>query len=313
MSDITLEPLVGPYDLGEGPHWDSISQKLYYVDIYAQKVFRFDPASGIVTSVFIENGPVGFVVPVEGCTDKFVAGCGIDFVLFSWNSEKSLENCIAQILISADSDRIETRLNDGKVDSSGRLWAGTMGHEKNGIFPPNVGSLYSIGNDFKLKKQISPVSISNGLAWNPNNDIFYYIDSLSYQIMAYNYNSQTGIISNKKIVFDFLKNNIPGLPDGMTIDTNGNLWVAVYGGGGILNINPKTGELLRFVKINNAKNITSVAFGGPNLDILYVTSARTGLNENQLKEQLHAGYLFAIKGLGVCGFPANSFKLPKIN
>lgn len=132
-----------------------------------------------------------------------------------------------------------------------------MGHEKNGIFPPNVGSLYSIGNDFKLKKQISPVSISNGLAWNPNNDIFYYIDSLSYQIMAYNYNSQTGIIckkfiiyqynifyvkftflilffiANKKIVFDFLKNNIPGLPDGMTIDTNGNLWVAVYGGGGV--------------------------------------------------------------------------------
>lgn len=71
--------------------------------------------------------------------------------------------------------------------------------------------------------------------------------------------------------------------------------------------------MLRFVKINNAKNITSVAFGGPNLDILYVTSARIGLNENQLKEQLHAGYLFAIKGLGVCGFPANSFKLPKIN
>lgn len=80
---------------------------------------------------------------------------------------------------------------------------GTMGHEKNGIFPPNIGSLYSIGNDFTLKKQISPVSISNGLAWNPNNDIFYYIDSLSYQIVAYNYNSQTGIICKKFIIYQY--------------------------------------------------------------------------------------------------------------
>ena len=78
----------------------------------------------------------------------------------------------------------------------------------------------------------------------------------------------------------------------------------------VLNINPKTGELLRLVKFNDAKNITSVAFGGSNLDILYVTSASLGLNENQLKEQPHAGYLFAIKGLGVRGFPPNNIKLP---
>lgn len=83
------------------------------------------------------------------------------------------------------------------------LLLGTMGHEKNGIFPSNIGSLYSIGNDFMLKKQISPVSISNGLAWNPNNDIFYYIDSLSYQIVAYNYNSQTGIICKKFIIYQY--------------------------------------------------------------------------------------------------------------
>lgn len=78
----------------------------------------------------------------------------------------------------------------------------------------------------------------------------------------------------------------------------------------VLNINPKTGKLLRSIKFNDAKNITSVAFGGPNLDILYVTSASMGLNENQLKEQPHAGYLFAIKGLGVHGFPSNNVKVP---
>ncbi|KAK9298960.1 hypothetical protein QLX08_007876 [Tetragonisca angustula] len=202
MSEVTIEPLTGPYGLGEGPHWDSTSQKLYFVDIFAQKIFKFDPATGGLTFTFI----------------------------------------------------------------------GTMGFEKNGVFPPNLGSLYS-------------------LVW------------------AYNYNSETGTISNKKIVFDLQKNDISGIPDGMTIDTNGNLWVAVYSGGSVLNINPQTGELLRSIKFNDAKNITSVAFGGPNLDILYVTSASMGLDENQLKEQPHAGYLFAVKGLGARGFPSNNAKL----
>lgn len=135
-----------------------------------------------------------------------------------------------------------------------------MGFEKDGVFPSNVGSLYSIGSDLIIKKQVTPVSISNGLAWNSNNDTLYYIDSLTYQIVAYNYDSQTGticksltvhliwhnmcrikwiytfylfFIANKKTVFDLQKNNIPGLPDGMTIDTDENLWVAVFGGGGV--------------------------------------------------------------------------------
>ena len=310
MSEVTVEPLVGPYSLGEGPHWDCASQKLYFVDILAQKVLRFDPVTGTLTSVFVENGPVGFVIPVEGSTNNFVVGSGIDVMLFSWNSEKDLAICTPQTLTTADGKRAEIRWNDGKVDSSGRLWAGTMGLEKDGDIPFDAGSFYSMGDDLLLKKQISPVSISNGLAWNPDNDIFYYIDSFTYQVVAYDYNCQTGTISNKKIVFDFKKNNIPGLPDGMTIDTDGNLWVAMFNGGCVLNINPRTGELLRFVKINGANNVTSVAFGGPNLDILYVTTATVKLNENQLKEQPHAGYLFAIKGLGVRGFPANSVKLP---
>ncbi|CAL7942671.1 unnamed protein product [Xylocopa violacea] len=309
MSEPIVEPLFGPCGLGEGPHWDHISQTLYFVDIFAQKIFRLNPETGIITTAFVDNGPVGFVIPLEGSTNKLVAGSGIDFVLVSWDGDKDLAKCKPKVLVTLDSNRTETRWNDAKADSSGRLWGGTMGFEKDGSFPPNVGSLYCIDNNLGLKKQVSPVTISNGLAWNPDNDTLYYIDSPTYQVVAYNYDSQTGAISNKRVVFDLKKNNIPGLPDGMTIDTNGNLWVAVYGGAGVLQINPKTGELLRFVKINTAQNITSVAFGGPNLDVLYVTSASIGLNENQLREQPHAGYLFTIKGLGVRGFPANSFKL----
>ncbi|XP_043260983.1 uncharacterized protein LOC122402343 [Colletes gigas] len=310
MSKVIIKPLVGPYTLGEGPHWDHVSKKLYFVDIFAQKIFSYDPLTNTVTSTFVDNGPVSFVIPLNGTHDKLLVGTGIDVAVVTWDGEKDLAKCNSQTLDTADSDHTETRWNDAKADCSGRLWGGTMSLEENGEFPPNKGSLFCMENDLVLKKQVAPVSISNGLAWSHNEDTFYYIDSLSYQVVAYDYNSQTGAISNKRTIFDLREQNIPGLPDGMTIDTDGNLWVAVYGGGGVMQINPETGKLLKFIKINNAKNITSVAFGDAELDTLYVTTARIGLDEHQLKEQPYAGYLFSIKGLGVRGLRANSFKLP---
>ncbi|XP_076220993.1 LOW QUALITY PROTEIN: uncharacterized protein LOC116425964 [Nomia melanderi] len=310
MSELSIEPLVGPYTLGEGPHWDQLSKKLYFVDILGQKIYRYDPLTSTLTSVSTENGPVGFVIPVDGARDKFVAGIGTDVALVTWDGETNLSKGTTETLSTADSDPTKTRWNDAKVDSSGTLWGGTMALEIDGVIEPGKGSFYSIGSNLVLKKQVTPVSISNGVGWNLNEDTLYYIDSLSYQVVAYNYDSQTAAISNKRTIFDLRKNNINGFPDGMTVDACGNLWVAVYGGGGILHIKPETGELLRFVKIPGAQLITSVAFGGTDLDVLYVTSSRTGLSEDQLKEQPYAGYLFAVKGLGVRGLPANSFKLP---
>lgn len=311
MSDVTVEPIVGPYILGEGPHWDYVSKKLYFVDIIGQKIIRYDPLTKILTSAFLEDRTVGFAIPVDGVCDKLIAGTNTDLVLITWDGEKDLAKCVTQTLATADSKSTETRWNDAKVDCSGRLWAGTMSLEKDdGTFVPNKGSLYCMGNDLVLKKQVTPVTISNGLAWSHNEDTLYYIDSMSYQVVAYDYNSQTGAICNKRTIFDIRKNNIPGVPDGMTIDTSGNLWVALYGGGGILQIKPETGELLRYIKINHVKNVTSVAFGDAELDTLYVTTSRFRSSEDELKEQPHAGYLFSIKGLGVRGLPANSFKLP---
>ncbi|XP_076653047.1 uncharacterized protein LOC143359184 [Halictus rubicundus] len=309
MSELTIEPLAGPYILGEGPHWDQISGTLYFVDIHAKKILRYDPSTSSVKSAYIENGTVGFAIPVDGAPDKLLAGVGTDLMVVTWDGQESLTKCAIQRLASADSDPAETRWNDAKADSSGRLWGGTMCREGDGPFAPDKGSFYSIGADLVLKKQVTPVGISNGVAWSLNDDTLYYIDSLSYRVVAYNYNSRTGTISDKRTVFDLRENNINGLPDGMTIDTNGNLWIAVYGGSGILNVKPSTGELLRYVKIPNAECITSVAFGGTDFETLYVTSSRVGLNDDQLKNQSQAGYLFAVKGLGVRGLPANSFKL----
>ncbi|KAG7213993.1 hypothetical protein KM043_001365 [Ampulex compressa] len=280
--EVTVEPVAGRFGLGEGPHWDHHTQKLYFVDIFGQKICRLDPATGTVTYAFIENGPVGNVVTVDDMPDKFVAG--------------------------SDTDSSGTRWNDGKVDSTGRFWGGTMGIEAGSTFTLNKGSMYSIDSDLVPKQQISPVSISNGIAWNIEDNTLYYIDSLTYQVTAYDYDPNSGNISNKRIIFDVKKNNLDGLPDGMTVDTEGNLWVALYGGNQVIQINPKTGELLRSVKIP-AKNVTSVAFGGPLLNTLYVTTSSYGLDADQLKADPKAGYIFAVHGLGVRGLLANSFKL----
>ncbi|XP_053989404.1 uncharacterized protein LOC128881955 [Hylaeus volcanicus] len=309
MAEVTVEPLIGPYNLGEGPHWDPASQNLYFVDIFAQKVFRYNPSTKALTSTYVEHGPVGFVLPVDGASDKLVVGSRTEILMLTWDGKKDSSKCESRKLATTGTNPKEIRWNDGKADASGRIWGGTMGYETNGVFPHNVGALYCVHNDLAVKTHLPSVSISNGIAWTPNEDTFYYIDSLTYQVEAYDYNPQTATISNRRTVFDLKKHNMPGIPDGMTIDTNGNLWVALFGGGGVMQIKPETGELLRFIKINNVDNITSVAFGGADLDTLYVTTATTGLTEKQLKEQPHAGYLFAIKGLGARGFPANSFKL----
>lgn len=306
---ITINAVTKPFGLTEGPHWDHGSQKLYFVDIANQKLCRLDPASGSVTCTYIENGPVGVAVPVEDEPNKFVAGSGTDFVLVTWDSGHNVTKASTTVLTTVDKNQKGTRWNDGKVDSSGRFWGGTMGPEINGDVVPNKGTFYRIGKDFDPRVEISPVSISNGLAWNKEDDTFYYIDSPTRQIAAYDYNPLSGTISNKRIVFDLEKNNIAtGVPDGMTIDTDGNLWIAVFNGSVVLNVNPKTGKLIRTIRLP-AERVTSVAFGGPNLQILYITTSSYGLSDAEKKKQPKAGSIFEVKGLGVNGLLANSFQL----
>ncbi|KAL2747294.1 regucalcin-like isoform X1 [Vespula maculifrons] len=306
---ITIKTVTEPFGLTEGPHWDDGSQKLYFVDIVNQKLYRLDPLSGSVTSTYIENGPVGVAVPVEDEPNKFVAGSGTDFVLVTWDSGLNLTKASSKVLSTVDKNRKNTRWNDGKVDSSGRFWGGTMGPEINGDVVPDQGTFYRIEKDFVPRVEISPVSISNGLAWNKEDDTFYYIDSPTRQIAAYDYNPLSGSISNKRIVFDLGKNNIStGVPDGMTIDTDGNLWIAVFNGSVVLNVNPKTGKLIRYIRLP-AERVTSVAFGGPNLQTLYITTSSYGLSDAEKKKQPKAGCVFEVKGLGVNGLLANSFKL----
>ncbi|KAK0086013.1 hypothetical protein PV325_004036 [Microctonus aethiopoides] len=296
---ISIEPIAGPYTLSEGPYWDKENNVLYFVDIPKQNIYCFNPETKHITHTHLSLGPVGVAVPKAGKPNTFIAGSGTKLVQVLWDPKSDNLNPTVKVLATVDVDRNGTRFNDGKVDPAGRFWAGTMG-EKNGVITNGQGTLYRFDNNGTPTKILSPVSISNGLTWNHNNDTFYYIDSPTREIVSYNYNNITGDISNKCTVFSLEENNIPGAPDGMTIDKADNLWIAIYNGGRVIQVEPKSGKLLRTVNLPAAE-ITSVAFGGSNFDVLYVTSASQSLTEEQLKEQPYAGYVFAVHGLGVSG------------
>ncbi|KAG5341758.1 RGN protein, partial [Acromyrmex charruanus] len=306
--NVKVEKVTDTYGLSEGPHWDHRTQKLYFVDIYNQYVRRLDPATGVVTSAYIDHGTVGVAVPVDDSVDQLIVGSGKDVILVTWDGESNKSKVPIKVLCSVDSPEAQTRINDGKVDSAGRFWLGTMGNEVNGQIASNLGTLYRVDDDLEPKKKISPVTISNGLAWNIEDDTLYYIDSTPRQVAAYDYNPNNGTISNKRIVFDLNKTDLKGLPDGMTIDTDGNLWIALFGGSRVICVDPKTKKVLCKVEIP-AENVTSVAFGGPLLDTLYVTTSGFNISAEQRQATPYAGAIFAVTGLEVRGLLANSFTM----
>ncbi|XP_049823903.1 regucalcin [Aethina tumida] len=291
-----------PVDHSEGPSWDPRTNLLYFVDIHSGKVLSYNYENGDVKYITLD----GQVTPVVQSVDKDVILVGVNrsVVAVEWNGLGELKG--QKVLTTVSQQYPTSRFNDGKADKKGRLWWGTMGYEdSNGNLTPNQGVFYKITADNLENPQVilAPVNISNGLAWNKANDKLFYIDTPTNKIVSFNFNLEEGTISNRTVVFDLADHpDIAGHPDGMTIDEDDNLWIALYGGGSILHVNSKTGKLIKRIALP-ALNITSAMFGGPNLDVLFVTSSRFTLSEQQKKEQPAAGAVFAIKNLKTKGLP----------
>lgn len=300
--------------LGEGPHWDIPSQTLYFVDIMGGSVHSYKPSTDEYHSAVVGDGSlsVSLIIPVEGEKNKFVISLKNDLAVIDWDG-KSPKTSDPKVIGAVEEKDNTRRINDGKADAKGRIWAGTMNIEFNpdGSIDP-VGAFYKIDNSGKTTKIFSNIHISNGLAWSSDNKTFYYIDSFRLRVDSYNYDLESGEISNEKPAFDFKKNNIPGFPDGMTIDAEGKLFVANFEGSQVLRVDPESGELLAKISIPASK-ITSVAFGGANLEELYVTSANfdTSNNEPGTEDEI-SGYLYKVKNLGVKGLPMYNVKLNNV-
>lgn len=263
--------------LGEGPHWDG--HVLYWVDIINKKLHRYDPEQDI-NETFQLDQYIGAVIPAEN--GQLVVGLQNGIHLFDLQTQG--------LTLINDPERVlpQNRFNDGKCDPSGRLYIGTMDvHAAKG-----KGSLYRLDLKGHLKKIISPVTISNGLAWSPDEKYMYYIDTPTGEVSTFHYDKQTGDVTFKETAVRIPKDT--GAPDGMTIDQEGMIWVAHYGGSRVTRWNPHNGKQLDEVHVP-APNVTSCTFGGKDLDELYITTARQGLSEENLANAPHSGGLFKVK------------------
>ena len=276
-------------DLGEAPSWDSDARLLVWVDITKGLVHRFDPGTER-DEVFEVGQPVGAAVPTSSGKVALAANSG--FLL--------LDPATGEIdpIVELEDPQPGTGMNDGKCDPVGRFWAGTKDVEGGRA----LGSLYRLDADHRLTKVLTDVTTSNGLGWSPDQRTMYYIDSPTYRIDAFDYDVTSGAVSNRR-----LRVEIPrswGLPDGMTVDEEGFLWVAFWGGSAVRRLAPdgRVDAIVHFP----VTQVTSCAFGGLDLSDLFVTSARSGLTDAALSQQPLAGGLFRVRP-GARGLPPPPF------
>jgi len=282
----------GDNELGEGPVWDEQHKRIIWVNILQGEIHWLYPASGKHGCCQVGQ-PVGTIVIAGNGSILAALHHGFAFV--------DLDTAGVVMITDPESHLPLNRFNDGKCDTKGRLWAGTMSMND----ATNMGALYMLDDELKVTKKASDISISNGLAWSPDNKTFYYTDTPTREVWAYDYESETGTIQNKRTILSF--NESDGYPDGMTIDAEGMLWIAFWDGWKVERWNPENGELLAAIKLPVSRP-TSCTFGGNNLQELYITSARQNLSDAAISAQPLAGALFVVKNTGQKGLPLNYFK-----
>lgn len=285
--DIAYEVLPHPPSyLAEGPVWDEVQQSLLWVDILNGKILEFNSESKEVETFEFQE-PIGAVALFPDGDLLAAMQSGI------FRIKRGTTN--RTFLCHPESDTPTNRYNDGKCDPYGRFWIGNMAQDHS----PGAGNLFTVYPDLTSKLQRSGVSISNGLAWSNDHKTLYYIDSPTRCVQAFDYDAATGNLSRRRIAFQIPEQE--GTPDGMTIDRKGMLWIAHWDGWQVARWDPETGKKLLGFKLPAAQ-ITSCAFGGPELKDLYVTSAREGLTEEDIRLQPFAGSVFIIKNCGFQGF-----------
>jgi sugar lactone lactonase YvrE len=271
--------------LGEGPFWDERAGELLRVDITHGRVHGWSPSTGEGWTRQYE-GEVSAVIPLaEG--DGWLLAAGHRILVDDGDG--------ARELAAVEQDLPDNRFNDCRCDPAGRLWAGTMSKVRS----PGSAALYRLDSG-TLDPVVTGTTISNGIAWD--GELMYFIDSPTQRVDVFDYDPDTGELANRRPFAEI--DAADGLPDGLTLDSGGGVWVCLFGGGALRRYSP-AGALEEVVPVP-VTNPTCPAFGGDRLDTLYVTSARHRLSEAQLAAEPLAGALLALDA-GVTGRPGNRF------
>lgn len=282
--------------LGEGALWDDEAGRLLWVDIPGGEIHVYDPAAGADRLLFKAGQPIGTVVKREGGGLAVAAKHGFAFA----NEDTGL----LEMICDPEADKPDNRFNDGKCDPAGRFWAGTMGMDHG----RGKGALYCLDTDMQCTKKLDGVTVSNGIAWSPDGRTMYYTDTVTHAIWAFDYDAGTGAISRRRTAVEIAGGE--GGPDGFTVDAEGMLWVAQWNGWQVARYDPATGKKLDRIDVPVAE-VSSCAFGGDGLDVLFITTAREGLTAGELEGQPLAGSLFAAMP-GTKGMRAYPFKGRKV-
>lgn len=262
-------------ELGEGPVWDARSSRLVWVDITAKRIHLTDTLSG-ASEVIEVPLDVGAVAP--RAAGGFVAALQDGFWVVGDGP--------AQRIVTVPEARPGLRFNDGKCDPAGRFWAGTMAYDQ----AVGAGALYRLDRDGSAALVLDAVTVSNGLAWSLDGRTMHYVDTPTQRIDAFSYDPSTGTISDRRAEIHFVPER--GAPDGMTMDAEGGLWIALWGGGVVHRY--LDGRLERVISLPVSQP-TSCCFGGDGLDELYITSACQGLSPQERRAQPLAGALFRVR------------------
>ena len=275
--NVEVEPLTEIQNaLGEGPLWDPQGH-LYWTDINARRLHLWNAMTGAETAEL--SVKVGCMGLREG--GGLVLATDGGFALYS--AQTGLGEAEPEFLGDPEADLPQTRFNDGAVDPGGRFWAGSYGGESN--------SLYRLDPDGSIHKVDTGFGIPNGTDWSLDAKTMYFTDSDAKTIYAYDFDIQTGEVENRRPFI--VTEDADGVPDGLTVDAEGFLWSARWGGGRVERYDPE-GGLERTLTLPVSQP-TSLAFGGAGLDELFVTSAREGLSDEALAKQPLAGRLFRVR------------------
>ncbi len=268
-------------EIGEGPIWHPREQVLYWLDIPNGQIFKYDPATNEHGIFYERDGPIGGITLQQN---------GSLLLFMEKGAIAELSDGKLRYLVRQIEGEEKNRFNDMIADPAGRVFCGTMPTDSSLLGSgQGLGTLFRIERDGGIEPIIRNVGLSNGMGFSPDHKKLYYTDSTDYKIYVYDYDQGSGAISNQNTFIEVSPKK--GLPDGMTVDSEGNVWCASAGGSTLTKYSTNGSQLTQFTF--PARMVTSAAFGGGNLDDIYVTTIG---GNNRAVEGAGAGALFRIRG-----------------
>jgi sugar lactone lactonase YvrE len=279
--------------LSEGPRWDAERGELFWVDILAGEVHVAVVGTNgdleLIRSFSVDRH-VGAAAPATAGGYLLAAGTGF----------LHLDDEGVRELAQPEAGNPAIRMNDGACDSRGRFWAGTMAYAET----PGAGRLYRLELNGSCTLVLEGLTISNGIGWSPDDSTMYLADSGAAEVYAFDFDPVSGDIERRRTL---MRSGMPGaVPDGLTVDDEGAIWIALWNGGALARYAPD-GTLLSTVRVG-VDRPTSCAFGGPDRTTLFVTTSRDGLDSSALSHQPQAGHLLRVDGLGISGPPCDAYR-----